>query len=52
MKLFNIKHAILSLFRNDLINSLDYQRTTKLESKPKFEENIGERTKLRYNKLQ
>ena len=47
MKLFDIRNIAVSLFRNDLIKSLDYQGTVKLEQEPKSKESVGERTKLR-----
>ena len=47
MKLFDIKNTIVSLFKNDLIRSLDYQNTVKLEQKTEFEESVAERTKIR-----
>ena len=45
--LFDIKKAIVSLFRNGFIKPLDYQSAVKLEQKSKPEESVGERTKLR-----
>ena len=51
MKLFDIRNTIISLFRNGSIKSLDYQSTVKLELKPKPEESVGERTKLRKQRL-
>ena len=51
MKLFDIRNTIVSLFRNVFIKPLDYQNTLKLELKPKPEESIGERTKLRKQRL-
>ena len=50
MKLFHIKNAIVSLFRNGFIRSLDHQNTVKLERKPEFEENVADRTKIRRQK--
>ena len=49
--MFDIRNAIVSLFRNGFIKSLDYQSTVKLEQEPKSEENIGERTKLSKQRL-
>ena len=51
MNLFDIRNAIVSLFRNGFVKSLDYQSTVKLEQEPKPEENIGERTKLSKQRL-
>ena len=45
MKLFDIRNTIINLFRNGFIKPLDYQSAVK--SKPKSEESIAERTKLR-----
>ena len=47
MKLFDIRNKVVSLFRNGFIRSLDYQSAVKLVLKPKPEESVGERTKLR-----
>ena len=51
MKLFDIRNTIASLFRNVFIKHLDYQSTLKLELQPKPEEIVGERTKLRKQRL-
>ena len=51
IKLFDIRNTIVSLFRNGFIKPLDYQSTVKLELKPKLEEGIGKRTKLRKQRL-
>ena len=51
MKLFDIINTIVGLFRNCFIKSLDYQGTVKLEQKPKPEESVGERTKLKKQRL-
>ena len=51
MKLFDIRNTTVSLFRNGFIKSLDYQITLKLELKPKPEESVGERAKLRKQRL-
>ena len=51
MKSFDIRNTIVSLFINGFIKSLDYQSTLKLELKPKPEESVEERTKLRKQRL-
>ena len=51
IKLFDIRNTIVSLFRNGFIKSLDYESTLKLELKPKSVETVGERTKLRKQRL-
>ena len=51
MMLFDIRNAILSLFRNGFIKVLEYQSAVKSKSKSKFEESIAEITKLRRQKL-
>ena len=45
--LFDIRNAIVSLFRNGFIKPLQYQSTVKLEQKSKPEQSVGKRTKLR-----
>ena len=45
--LFDIKNAIVSLFKNCLIKLLEYQSNSKSKLKPKSEESIPERTKIR-----
>ena len=47
MMLFDIKNAIVSLFKNCLIKLLEYQSNSKSKLKPKSEESIPERTKIR-----
>ena len=44
---FDIRNAIVSLFRNGFIKPLQYQSTVKLEQKSKPEQSAGKRTKLR-----
>ena len=51
MILFDIINAIVSLFRNGFIKSLEYQSAIKLKPKPKSEESIAKRTKLRRQRL-
>ena len=51
MKLFDIRNAIVSLFRNVFIRSLDYQSTVGLEPILKSEESIAERIKMRRQRL-
>ena len=51
MKPFDIRNTIVSLFRNGFIKFLDFQSPIGLELKPKPEESVGERTKLRKQKL-
>ena len=45
--LFDIRNAIVSLFRNGFIKPLQYQSTVKLEQKSKPEQIAGKRTKLK-----
>ena len=45
--LFDIRNAIVSLFRNGFIKSLEQQSTVKFGQKSKCEQSVGERTKLR-----
>ena len=45
--LFDIRNAIVSMFKNKFIKSLEYQSTTKSEQKLKPEQSVGERTRLR-----
>ena len=45
--LFDIRNAIVSLFRNGCIKPLQYQSTVKLEQKSKPEQSAVKRTKLR-----
>ena len=45
--LFDIRNAIVSLFRNGFIKPLQYQSTAKLEQKSKPEQIAGKRTKLK-----
>ena len=45
--LFDIRNAIVSLFRNGFIKSLEQQSTVKFGQKSKREQSVGERTKLR-----
>ena len=45
--LFDIRNAIVSLFRNGFIKPLQYQSTAKLELKSKPEQIAGKRTKLK-----
>ena len=47
IKLFDIRNTIVSLF----IKPLDYQSTVKLKQESKPEESVGERTKLRKQRL-
>ena len=47
MMLFDIRNAIVGLFKNGFIKSLRYQST----KKPKSEESIAEMTKLRGRRL-
>ena len=49
--LFDIRNAIGSSFRNGFIKLLEYQSAIKLKRKPKSEESIAERTKLKRRKL-
>ena len=51
MKLFDIRKKVVSLFRNGFIKYLDYPSAVKLKQEPKPEESIGERTKLRKQRL-
>ena len=51
MMLFDIRNAIVSLFRNGFVKPLDYQSAVKLEKKSKPEKTVGERTKLRKQTL-
>ena len=51
MKLFDIRNASVSLFRNVFIRSLDYQSTVGLEPILKSEESIAERIKMRRQRL-
>ena len=51
MKLFDIRNTIVSLFRNSFIMPLHYQSTVKLKQESKPEESVGERTKLRKQRL-
>ena len=51
MMLFDIRNAIFSLFRNGFIKPLGYKSTVKLEQKSKPEQSVGERTKLRRQRL-
>ena len=51
IKLFDIRNTIVSLFRNGVIKSLECQGTVKLEQEPKPEESVGERIKLRKQRL-
>ena len=51
MKLFHIRNTIVSLFRNGFIKPLHYQSTVKLKQESKPEESVGERTKLRKQRL-
>ena len=44
---FDIRNAIVSLFRNGFIKPLQYQSTVKLEQKSKPEQSVGKITKLR-----
>ena len=44
--LFDIRNAIVSLFRNGFIKPLQYQSTVKLEQKSKPEQIAGKRPKL------
>ena len=45
--LFDIKNAIVSLFKNGVIKLLEYQSNNKSKLKPKSEESIPEITKIR-----
>ena len=45
--LFDIRNAIVRLFRNGFIKPLQYQSTVKLEQKSKPEQSAGKRTKLK-----
>ena len=51
MKLFDIRNAIVVLFKKGFIKPLKYQRTVKLELKPEPEESVGEKIKLRKQRL-
>ena len=51
MKLFDIRNAIVVLFKKGFMKPLKYQRTVKLELKPKPEESVGEKIKLRKQRL-
>ena len=51
IKLFDIRNAIVSLFRNGFIKPLDYQSAVKLKQESKPEESVGGRTKLRKQRL-
>ena len=51
MKLFDIRKKVISLFRKGFIKSLDYPSAVKLKQEPKPEESVGERTKLRKQRL-
>ena len=51
MKLFDVRNAIVSLFRNGFIRSLDYQSTVGLEPTLKSEESIAERIKMSRQRL-
>ena len=51
IKLFDIRNTIVSLFRNGVIKSLEFQGTVKLEQEPKPEDSVAERTKLRKQRL-
>ena len=51
MKLFDIRKKVISLFRNGFIKYLDYPSAVKLKQEPKPEEIVGERTKLRKQRL-
>ena len=51
IKLFDIRNTIVSLFRNGVMKSLECQGTVKLEQEPKPEESVGERIKLRKQRL-
>ena len=51
MMLFDIRNAIVSLFRNGIIKPLEYHSDKKSKPKPKSEESISERTKLRRERL-
>ena len=45
--LFEIRNAVVSLYRNGFIKFLEYLSTAKLEQNLKPEQSVGERTKLR-----
>ena len=47
MILFDIRNAVVSLYRNRFIKYLEYQGTVTLKQKPKPEQSVGERTTLR-----
>ena len=47
MMLFDIRNAIVSLFKKCFIRPLEYQSAIKSKPNPKSEESIAERTKLR-----
>ena len=51
IKLFDIRNTIVSLFRNGVIKSLEYQGTVKFEQEPKPEESVEEIAKLRKQRL-
>ena len=50
-KLFDVTNTIVRLFRNGFIVHSEYQSNVKLKSKPKPEESIAERTKLKRQML-
>ena len=49
--LFDIRNAIFILFKNGFIKPLEYQSAVKSKPKPKSEESIAERRKLRRQRL-